>query len=158
VIGLVLGLPINVALVLCQLKLADPESATPAIAIVSQVLYPFACLLTPLYVVLVVWLNRTAKRAAIGGWILWVLACMGRVALTNYLLQSVGMLLLLSSLGLGLADRLSLEDLALIGFATCLTQAGSAVLLLRWFRMGPAEWIWRRYVYAGAAVPLQPKN
>jgi uncharacterized protein len=75
------------------------------------------------------------------------LACVGRLALTNYVLQSLLMAVLLSGWGLGLgatATRAQLAGLALLIFA-------GQVPLSRWilarFDQGPLEAIWRRCTY-----------
>ncbi|MEZ4756725.1 MAG: DUF418 domain-containing protein [Flavobacteriales bacterium] len=78
---------------------------------------------------------------------LQVLAPMGRMALTNYLLQTVIALLLFNGMGLGLGTRVSawqFEALALAVF-------GMQVAWSRWwlarFRFGPFEWAWRSLTY-----------
>lgn len=71
----------------------------------------------------------------------------GRMALTNYVAQSVLLLLTFSSLGLGLAGRAGpaiLLCLALTGFAF---QMAVSRLWLQHFSYGPLEWLWRWLTY-----------
>ena len=90
------------------------------------------------------------------GWQRWLrpLASMGRMALTNYLLQSVVATLLFYGYGLGLARRVS-PSLALVTVVAIL--AGQVLISGWWmrrYRFGPAEWLWRTLTY-GARQPLR---
>lgn len=147
VVGLGIGLPVNILLAACEARLAQPGGAPALVVVATEGLYPFACLLTPAYVAAVVYASLAAARQPWLGVCIALLSRLGRLALTNYLVQSLGMLLLFSSIGLGLADRLSLVELVAIGFCACLVQTLAAALYLRFARTGPAEWLWRRFVY-----------
>lgn len=83
-----------------------------------------------------------------------LLAPMGRMALTNYLLQTVIGLLLFNGVGSGLGTHVSavtFEALALAVFA--LQVAWSRWWLAR-FRFGPFEWAWRSLTY-GRWMPMR---
>jgi uncharacterized protein len=83
-----------------------------------------------------------------------VLAPVGRMALTNYLLQSVVSTWLYNGWGLGFVGRLPPSRslaLALVIFA--LQMLFSHLWLAR-FRFGPAEWLWRSLTY-GRAQPMR---
>ena len=71
----------------------------------------------------------------------------GRMALTNYLLQSVICCLLFYNVGLGLYGKIGVAGLALIAFVIFVAQ----VLFSRWwftrYSFGPMEWLWRRMTY-----------
>jgi len=76
-----------------------------------------------------------------------VLAPMGRMALTQYLLQSVAGVAIFYGLGLGLFGRV--RPLAVCGIALGVF-AAQVVLSRIWmarFAYGPAEWTWRRLTY-----------
>ncbi len=82
------------------------------------------------------------------------LAPMGRMALTNYLLQSVAGMGIFYGLGMGLLGRvrpLAVCGIALVVFAVQVVL--SRVWMAR-FAYGPAEWIWRRLTYRGP-VPFR---
>jgi uncharacterized protein len=80
-------------------------------------------------------------------------AAVGRMALTNYLLQSVVCTTLFYSWGLGLYGRVN----PLLGFVPTIAIYAAQVLLsvwwLRHFTSGPMEWLWRRLTY-GATPTL----
>jgi uncharacterized protein len=76
-----------------------------------------------------------------------ILAPMGRMALTNYLSQSLIFTWVFYHHGLGLWGRVRPS----IGFLMVIVFYGFQVLLSRWwldrFRFGPAEWLWRSMTY-----------
>ena len=69
----------------------------------------------------------------------------GRLSLTNYLMQSVVCALLLESFGLDLG----LRPAALLALAVALftAQLAFSLIYLRFFRLGPAEWLLRKLTY-----------
>ena len=72
----------------------------------------------------------------------------GRMALTTYLSQTViGMFILFSGFGLGLWGRFGWAELAGTAGAVILLQLLLSNLWLRYFEMGPAEWLWRWLTY-----------
>ena len=75
-----------------------------------------------------------------------VLAPFGRMALTNYLTQSLVMSLVF--LGHGMA-MYGMGRAAQLGFAACLLTAQIIFshIWLSFFRYGPAEWLWRAITY-----------
>lgn len=89
-------------------------------------------------------------------WLLW-LAPMGRMALTNYLLQSVACMFIFYGFGLGLYGQVGTAKATLVVLPVLLAQ----VLWSRWwlqhFRFGPVEWLWRRLTY-GVPVPFRRSN
>jgi uncharacterized protein len=72
---------------------------------------------------------------------------LGRMALTVYLTQSMIQLLLFSSLGIGLAGRLSLAWLPALAAAILATQRYACAAWLHRHGHGPIEWVWRRASY-----------
>ena len=90
------------------------------------------------------------------GWQAWLrpLASMGRMALTNYLLQSVVATLLFYGYGLGLARRVSPSLALVIAVAILAGQLLVSGWWLRRYRFGPAEWLWRTLTY-GARQPFR---
>ena len=78
----------------------------------------------------------------------------GRMALTNYLSQSVVCTLIFNAYGLGYFNELRLSvtlPLVLLIFAA---QVVFSHMWLSHFRFGPAEWVWRSLTY-GARQPLR---
>jgi len=80
-------------------------------------------------------------------------APLGRMAFTNYLMQSVIFGWIFYGYGLGLFGRLGVTSALAIGVAVYIGQ----VFFSRWwlgrYRYGPVEWLWRTLMY-GAAQPM----
>jgi uncharacterized protein len=71
----------------------------------------------------------------------------GRMALTNYVGQSLVFALLAESWGFGLYGRLGGVELTLVAVAVFSLLAEASYFWLRAFRMGPLEWLWRCGTY-----------
>jgi uncharacterized protein len=97
------------------------------------------------------------------GWRRWLMvpATAGRMALSNYLIQSFVGISLFYGVGLGWGGHVGptlLVPLAVIVFAV---QVQVSALWLRHYRYGPAEWLWRSLTYGQrqpmrVPVPLAP--
>lgn len=142
VISLVVGVPLSAAFVYVQIMQPEQQSlswwqwSNFATKTASGLAFMFV------YVAAISLLMLTrAKR-----WLEYF-APVGRMALSNYLLQSLLGTLVFYGYGLGLVGKLdSTQQLAYIA----LLFAGQ-VWLSRWwlarFRFGPAEWLWRSLTY-----------
>ena len=75
------------------------------------------------------------------------LACVGRMALTNYLMHSVIALFIFSGAGLGLLGKLSWSQLYLVVASIWVLQLYISPLWLKYFYFGPIEWLWRLLTY-----------
>jgi len=78
----------------------------------------------------------------------------GRMALTNYLTQSVVCTLLFNAYGLGYFGELRLSTTLPLVLGIFAAQMLLSRLWLGRFRFGPAEWLWRSLTY-GARQPLR---
>jgi len=87
-------------------------------------------------------------------WRRWLapLAAVGRMALSNYLLQAV--IVVPVCLGLGLFDRVTPSLGVLLALAVWSAQVPASVWWLRRFNFGPAEWAWRSLTY-GSRQPMR---
>ena len=104
-------------------------------------------------------LGRLAMGLGYLGLILWFiksnwmqslrarLACVGRMALTNYLMQSLFGLLIFTGAGLGLIGKLSWSQVYLIVPPIWLFQLIISPWWLKHFYFGPVEWLWRYLTY-----------
>lgn len=81
----------------------------------------------------------------------------GRMALTNYLTQSVVCTLLFNAYGLGYYGELGLSATLPLALAIFTAQVLLSRLWLGRFRFGPAEWVWRSLTY-GAPQPLRRRG
>ena len=75
------------------------------------------------------------------------LACVGRMALTNYLMHSVIALFIFSGAGLGLLGKFSWSQLYLFVLLIWGLQLYLSPLWLKYFYFGPIEWLWRLLTY-----------
>lgn len=75
------------------------------------------------------------------------LAAVGRMALTNYLLQTVICTTVFYGHGLGLFGRVERSEQMLIVFGVWAFSLVASPIWLRFFRFGPAEWLWRSLTY-----------
>jgi len=80
------------------------------------------------------------------------LAAAGRMALTNYVLQSVFSISLFYGFGFSLYGELERYQLLMIGLLFGCVQIIYSLVWLRYFRFGPLEWLWRLLV----AMKAQP--
>lgn len=76
-----------------------------------------------------------------------LLAAPGRMALTNYIGQTLIGILLFYGIGFGLGTSFGLVTIELTALIVFLLQVLLSDLWLRHFRFGPLEWIWRVLTY-----------
>ena len=79
--------------------------------------------------------------------VMTLFASLGRMALTNYLMQSVVLTVIFYGYGFGLFGRLGSALAALIGIALYVVQLFLSRFWLRRYRYGPVEWLWRSLSY-----------
>ena len=79
--------------------------------------------------------------------ILKPLAVMGRMALTNYLLQTFFGLLLFYHFGMGLFDKTSPAINVLLAIGVFYIQLKFSQIWLKRYRQGPVEWLWKGLTY-----------
>ena len=142
VYGLILGLVGNIAFA----ALAGKEAVFPPspVGIAGVVSYAFGVPALALFFVALVatlW-QRTRWRR-----LLAFLAPVGRMALTNYLLQTVICVLIFYGYGFGQFGRFGARTATLIALAIFLFQILMSALWLKYFSYGPMEWIWRQLTY-----------
>jgi uncharacterized protein len=87
-------------------------------------------------------------------WLTSRLAAVGRLALTNYLLQSLFCTTLFYGWGFGFFGHLNRAGLVGVVAAVWLLQLVLSPLWLRSFRFGPMEWLWRSLTY-GQLQPMR---
>lgn len=83
-----------------------------------------------------------------------VFAPVGRMALTNYLMQTIVLVLIFNGYGGGLIGRIGPTAGLLIALALFGVQMMWSVAWLSHFRFGPMEWVWRTLTY-GKAQPMK---
>lgn len=146
--GFALGLPFSVLLWWANHNVGYPPEPSALLRTASYALsvVPLAIAFASGFALL--WCNNGWRKRLI------LMAPMGRMALTNYLMQTIIAIALFYGIGLGWGTHVSavwFEGLALAVFVL-------QVLWSRWwmgmFRFGPFEWLWRCLTY-GKVIPLR---
>jgi uncharacterized protein len=140
-LGLVLGLPLNF-LAAWMSRGGMVGSLHGAILGVALTLIA-APLLTFGYIALLLRLLESPRWRRFVAPLHWS----GRMALTNYLTQSLVMTAIFYFYGLGLYGKLHLHWSLLIALSVALAQVPLSRWWLSRYAMGPAEWLWRRLTY-----------
>ncbi|WP_240913923.1 DUF418 domain-containing protein [Sphingomonas sp. HDW15A] len=144
-IGLGAGLPL--AFARAAVDLGAPE--TPATLVLAEALY---CLSTP----------TLALGYAAGAALLWAngrqrllewAAPAGRMALTNYLMQTILQSLIFYGWGLALTGKFGLVFIYPFALALFAFQVTYSRRWLAHYRFGPVEWVWRSLTY-GKRQPM----
>ena len=140
IIGLVIGIPLNIiyAYTFTSKSWLHTLSETLGILPLSAGYASLLCLL---------WLGQRRDT------LLKYFAPVGRMALTNYVGQSVICTLIFYGTGLGLGGSMGPTLYLPIGFAVYLAQVAVSRLWLGRFQFGPLEWLWRMLTY-GSWVSL----
>ncbi|MBR5177094.1 MAG: DUF418 domain-containing protein [Bacteroidales bacterium] len=86
------------------------------------------------------------------GWLL--LAKPGKVACTNYLMQSVLGVIIFYGIGFGLGGKVDLLGTEAIALGVYALEIVVSSLWINYFRYGPVEWVWRMMTY-GKKLPLR---
>jgi uncharacterized protein len=71
----------------------------------------------------------------------------GRTALSNYLLQTVICTTIFYGQGFALFGQVSRVQQAMFVVGIWIVQIVVSSLWMKWFRFGPAEWLWRSLSY-----------
>ncbi len=150
IVGLGVGLPLNVFYALSTYAFDPQTSAVASLGLPAQMLG--APLLALGYTSTVTLLVLRAPEGNPGA-IQRRLAAVGRLALTNYLLQSIVMTAVFY--GLGLYGSVSLALALLLAAAVIVLQLLLSPIYLQRFSQGPVEWLWRRLTY-GQKKPGRP--
>jgi len=86
-------------------------------------------------------------KSGVARWLVDALAAVGRMALTNYLAQSVIFCVVFLGWGFGVWGRVDRAGVWGFVVAVWLLQLVVSPLWLARFRFGPAEWVWRSLTY-----------
>ncbi len=139
--GFGLGLPVTiVATYLRWVQMASPGILTR----IGAVLHEISAVLLALAIagaVLLVSRGGLVNRVLVG------LSAVGRMALTNYLGQSVVASIFATSYGFGLFGDCSRLEVFLFAWVLFAVQMVASTVWMRHFRMGPLEWLWRIATY-----------
>jgi uncharacterized protein len=142
VYGLALGLIGNVAFaVLAGKEAVLPPTSAGIAGVVSYAFGVPALAIGYIALVATLWQKGIWRRMFV------FLAPVGRMALTNYLLQTIICVLIFYGYGFGQFGRIGATTATLIALSIFLFQILMSTIWLRYFIYGPAEWIWRQLTY-----------
>jgi uncharacterized protein len=102
------------------------------------------------YVALFLWASADPQRRSL----VHIFAPIGRMALSNYLFQSVLLGFVFFGYGLGLFGRLASAPVSAGGIVLYSVQVCVSRAWLECFRFGPVEWLWRSLTW-GCAQPFR---
>ncbi|MFK4367184.1 uncharacterized protein ABH963_003951 [Bacillus sp. RC55] len=81
----------------------------------------------------------------------------GKYALTNYIAQSILTLIILSGCFQDIS-HLFYWQLCIFGLLICIVQCICSTLWSKYFRYGPIEWLWRKWIYKWGTASISEKN
>jgi len=148
-LGLWVGLPVSLAFALLKWLPVGLGVDRPWVEAAGSVANQLCALLSPAIVAMFVTGAGRALRGPATAWsarAVHALAATGRLALSNYLLQSVLMLVFLQATGW--SRSIGFAALAGFGAAVWLLQVLLSAWWLRHWRMGPVEALWRCFTWA----------
>lgn len=149
--GFFIGLPTSI--IHCLLEL-DGTSLPQPYALLDTLAYAVSVIpLSLAYTATVcLWYLNAAKRK-----LLMFFSAPGRMALSNYLLQTIFGVLIFYGIGLGLGARTGLIYVYLIAICVYLFEVSFSAMWLRYFQFGPMEWVWRQLTY-GKVFRIKKQN
>ncbi len=148
-VGLAVGLPLAVAGVI----ITAVSDYSREVAFIGQIPNTIGTIPASLgYMSLIIlWNSRTDN------WLKHRLRAVGRMALTNYLAQTVLGVLVLTTL-LGDVDHVNRSAVLVFVFAVWALQVWWSQAWLSRFLFGPAEWLWRVATYRSGQPLRRPKD
>ncbi|MGW5922060.1 DUF418 domain-containing protein [Nocardia fluminea] len=137
-VGLGAGLPVSAFTFAATMRWWTPPSALAGIQALVNPLMTFAYLAAVLLAARSVWLGRHCA----------VLAPAGTMAASNYIGQSIVLMVVYTGYGFALADDVSLAAVIAIGVLTFAAQLVLSAWWLRGHAYGPVEWFLRAVTYS----------
>jgi uncharacterized protein len=142
VYGLVLGVVGNIAFAsFAGAEAVFPPSPAGIVGVISYAFGVPALALGLIALVATLWQKTLWRRL-----LAW-LAPVGRMALSNYLMQTVICVFIFYGYGFGQFGRFGATRATLMALAIFLFQIFVSALWLKYFAYGPMEWIWRQLSY-----------
>ena len=152
--GLVGGLILNVMFAWFSHSEADiPPTLSGFVGVVTYAIGVPALALGVIGLVVTLWQFEPWRK------VLGVFAPVGRMALTNYLTQTVVSMFIFYGWGLGYYGKVGALTSTLIALAIFAVQIPLSSLWLHYFAYGPVEWVWRQLTYKQRLdLRLQPQT
>ncbi len=143
---LVYALPFGLIVNFVFAYVSGKESLMPpqAIGVLGSVLYTIG---VPTLALGIAALVATIWQSDAGRKVISLLAPVGRMALSNYLLQTVIAVTIFYGYGFGYFGTLGAATVTLIALIIVAVQIILSTIWLKFFQYGPMEWIWRQLTY-----------
>lgn len=139
--GFIIGIPASLAVAYFEI---DNKNVPNVRGLLDTFFYAISVVPLSLAYVSAICLYWVKKR----GNTKWkLLAPIGRMALTNYLMQTILCVAIFYGVGLGLGGNIGPSVFFPIALGIYLLQILYSSLWLRYFNYGPFEWIWRQLTY-----------
>lgn len=148
--GYLLGLPASVLMVVFQNDKWHLPHAGGLLDTLSYALSVVPLSLAYTATICIWYLNTRARR-----W-LNIFIAPGRMALTNYIAQTLFAVMIFYGIGFGWGARVSLATSVAVAVAVFVFMLLLSNFWLRYFHYGPLEWIWRQLTY-GKRLPLRKR-
>ncbi len=147
--GFILGVPFSVAMGIFEGDdLWVPESWWGLADTVSYALGVVPLSLAYTCAIALLWHRKKGNSR------LRIFAPAGRMALTNYIMQTLIGCFLFYGAGFGLGQEFGLANVFIIALAIYVFQIIYSTIWLKYFQYGPLEWLWRMLTY-GKVLPLR---
>lgn len=140
VFGLIIGIPSSLAYAyLSGLNSFQPHSVEGFLSVIAYLFAVFPMGFAYLAIFAKLWNTHS-------NW-LGVFSSPGRMALTNYLMQTFICIVIFYGFGLGFSTSYAPFSLALIAILIFVSQVVFSNMWFKYFQFGPAEWLWRVLTY-----------
>lgn len=140
-LGLVLGIPFSLATALLTIF---GEQVGDESGVLERICYALG--VVPLGLAYGAWIFLSWEKSQGGNWLRWLVP-VGRMALTNYLMQTMLGIGLFYGVGLGWGGGLGPTYFLPIAILVFVAQVLFSNLWMRHFQFGPLEWLWRMGTY-----------
>jgi len=151
--GFIVGIPAAIACT--YFEIFAKEVMTPEPALLGHTFF-YAISVVPLSlaytsIICLHWIKKKGNSK------LKVLAPMGRMALTNYLMQTILGIIIYYNIGFGFGGNIGPAIYIPVGLAVYVFQVFYSNLWFKYFNYGPMEWIWRQLTY-WKKLPLRKEH
>ena len=139
--GFIIGIPLSIALAYFEI---DEKSVPNILGLVETIFYAFSVVplsLAYTATICLYWIKKKEKSK------LKILEPVGRMALTNYLMQTVLGIIIFYGVGFGLGGNKGPVIFWPIALGIYLFQILCSNFWFKYFNYGPVEWIWRQLTY-----------
>jgi uncharacterized protein len=146
--GFIIGIPTSIAMAIFEI---DGKSVPKAMGLLDTFFYAVSVVPLSLAYVSSICLFWT-KTKGNNKW--KILAPVGRMALTNYLMQTILGITIFYGVGFGLGGNIGPAVFFPIALAVYIVQIIYSNWWFKYFNYGPVEWIWRQLTY-GKRLPIR---